>query len=70
MCILRTTAEFLYVRLHDPEDGNLYGSYSGDDLRWWADWIAEWTSTGRDVYGYVRNDGPGNASATPDTCGI
>ena len=67
-CILRTTAAFVYVRLHGPDAGHLYaGSYTNDDLRWWADRIREWQGTGRDVYAYFNNDGEGNAVRNADT---
>lgn len=59
-CVLRTTAPFVYVRLHGPDPNHLYGgSYSSDDLRWWAARIREWA--GRDVYIYFNNDGGGFA---------
>jgi len=61
-CVLRATAPFVYVRLHGPDDGVLYaGSYSEDDLRWWADRVGEWVGSGRDVYVYFNNDGYGHA---------
>jgi uncharacterized protein YecE (DUF72 family) len=61
-CVLRATAPFVYVRLHGPDPGHLYGgSYSDDDLRWWADRIGEWADQGRDVYVYFNNDGHGYA---------
>ena len=61
-CILRATAPFVYVRLHGPDHNHLYGgSYSDDDLRWWADRIGEWLAKGRDVFAYFNNDGGGNA---------
>ncbi len=61
-CILRATADFVYVRLHGPDPGSLYaGSYSDGDLHWWADRINEWTSGGRSVYAYFNNDGFGHA---------
>lgn len=61
-CILRTTATFAYLRLHGPDDHNLYaGSYSDTDLAWWADRIREWDATGHDVFAYFNNDGDGNA---------
>jgi uncharacterized protein YecE (DUF72 family) len=61
-CVLRATAPFVYVRLHGPDSGSLYaGSYSEDDLRWWADRIGEWAAAGRDVYAYFNNDGEGHA---------
>jgi uncharacterized protein YecE (DUF72 family) len=52
-CVLRATARFVYVRLHGPDPHHLYaGSYSEDDLRWWADRIREWTDSAREVYLY------------------
>lgn len=61
-CVLRATAPLVYVRLHGPDHEHLYGgSYSDDDLRWWADRIREWSDGGRDVLAYFNNDGEGNA---------
>jgi len=61
-CLLQVTAPFVYVRLHGPDTEHLYaGSYSDDDLRWWADRIGEWAADGRDVYAYFNNDGYGYA---------
>jgi uncharacterized protein YecE (DUF72 family) len=67
-CILRATAGFVYVRLHGPDTRHLYGgSYSDDDLRWWADRIREWDQQQRDVFVYFNNDGGGNAVRNADT---
>lgn len=61
-CILRATAETVYVRLHGPDHSALYaGSYSHADLAWWAERIREWESGGHSVYAYFNNDGEGNA---------
>jgi uncharacterized protein YecE (DUF72 family) len=61
-CILRATADFVYLRLHGPDGNYLYGgSYSDADLRGWADRIREWTTSGRSVYAYFNNDGGGHA---------
>jgi uncharacterized protein YecE (DUF72 family) len=61
-CVLRATAPQVYVRLHGPDHDHLYaGSYSDDDLRWWADRIREWQADSREVYAYFNNDGGGNA---------
>ena len=61
-CILRATAPLVYVRLHGPDHEHLYaGSYSEDDLRWWADRVREWESAGHSVYAYFNNDGEGHA---------
>jgi uncharacterized protein YecE (DUF72 family) len=61
-CVLRATADFVYVRLHGPDAQHMYaGSYSEGDLRWWADRVGEWRSQGRDVYAYFNNDGDGHA---------
>ena len=61
-CVLRATAPFVYLRLHGPDREHLYGgSYSDDDLRWWADRIREWQAAGKEVFVYFNNDGGGNA---------
>jgi uncharacterized protein YecE (DUF72 family) len=61
-CVLRATANFVFVRLHGPDREHLYaGSYSEADLRWWGDRIGEWRSQGRDVFAYFNNDGYGHA---------
>lgn len=61
-CVLRSTAPFVVVRLHGPDHDHLYGgSYSDDDLRWWAARLQEWEATGKDVFAYFNNDGHGNA---------
>jgi len=61
-CVLRATAPFVYVRLHGPDREQLYaGSYTEEDLRWWAARIREWAGAGRDVFAYFNNDGGGNA---------
>ena len=61
-CVLRATSDLVYVRLHGPDPDTLYaGSYSDDDLRWWAGRIAEWTAQDRDVLVYFNNDGHGHA---------
>ena len=61
-CVLRATSDLVYIRLHGPDQGSLYaGSYSSDDLAWWADRVREWEGQGRRVYAYFNNDGGGNA---------
>jgi uncharacterized protein YecE (DUF72 family) len=61
-CLLRATAPFVYVRLHGPDRQHLYGgSYSDDDLRWWAARLHEWVQMGKEVFVYFNNDGEGNA---------
>jgi uncharacterized protein YecE (DUF72 family) len=60
--VLRATTDAVYVRMHGPDSESLYaGSYSDDDLRWWAERIAEWHEQGRDVLVYFNNDGHGYA---------
>jgi len=52
----------VYVRLHGPDPAHLYGgSYTDQDLRWWAERIHEWDGAGHDVFAYFNNDGDGNA---------
>jgi uncharacterized protein YecE (DUF72 family) len=67
-CVLQATAPFVYVRLHGPDHHHLYaGSYSDDDLRWWADRIREWVAQGCDVFAYFNNDGSGHAVRNAET---
>ncbi len=67
-CVLQATAPFVYVRLHGPDPQHLYGgSYSEDDLRWWADRIREWQAMSRDVFAYFNNDWEGTAVRNADT---
>ena len=61
-CVLRSTAPFVYARLHGPDHKHMCaGSYPDADLYWWAGRIGEWAMTGKDVYVYFNNDGEGNA---------
>lgn len=54
------TADFMYVRLHGDEE--LYASgYTDESLDRWSAKIADWASTGRDVYVYFDNDVKGYA---------
>ena len=66
-CVLRATSSLVYARLHGPDRSSLYGgSYSDDDLRWWADRIREWEAQNREVLVYFNNDGGGNAVRNAD----
>ena len=67
-CLLRATTNVVYLRLHGPNPDQLYaGSYSDNDLRWWADRIREWHIGGHDVYVYFNNDGHGHAVRNAQT---
>ncbi|MHA7652548.1 DUF72 domain-containing protein [Mycobacterium sp. ML4] len=61
-CIPCATTDLVYIRMHGPGQDTMYsGSYSHDELRAWADRIAEWTSEARDVWMYFNNDLGGHA---------
>lgn len=67
-CILRATGSFVYVRLHGPDRERLYaGSYSAQDLYWWAERIREWDKMKREVFVYFNNDGGGEAVRNAET---
>ena len=69
-CVLRATTDAVYVRMHGPDSESLYtGSYSDDELRWWADRIAGWDAHGRDVLVYFNNDAHGYAVQNALTLG-
>lgn len=53
--ITETTADFVYARLHGPEE--LYASgYTDEGLDLWAGRVGGWLDGGRDVYMYFDND--------------
>ena len=61
-CIAVATTDFVYVRMHGPDTAAAYaGSYSGEELRRWAEVIRAWISESRRVLVYFNNDGNGNA---------
>lgn len=61
-CIPRATTDLVYVRMHGPGQDSMYaGSYPVDELRCWAERIAEWTAQSRDVWMYFNNDLGGHA---------
>ena len=61
-CVPRATSDFVYVRMHGPEQDSMYaGSYSDDELRRWADRIAEWHARGPRRVVYFNNDLGGHA---------
>lgn len=61
-CVPRATSDLVYVRMHGPEPASKYtGSYTDDDLRWWADRIKTWDAQGRNVDVYFNNDLGGHA---------
>ncbi len=54
------TARWVYVRLHGP-GGKYQGSYMPEVLRKWAERVAAWRASRRDVYFYFDNDDSGYA---------
>ena len=61
-CILRATTDFVYVRMHGPDQRHLYaGSYSDADLSVVGRPRREWSAAGQDVFAYFNNDGDANA---------
>jgi uncharacterized protein YecE (DUF72 family) len=59
-CLLRSTAPFVYIRLHGV--ARAYGScYSERELQWWAEQILGFIEGGKEVYAYFNNDAFGYA---------
>lgn len=57
---IQVTADFVYMRLHGPEEG-YRGSYDDQTLKEWARRIRGWLDEGRDVYCFFDNDQEANA---------
>ena len=53
------TADFTYIRFHGPTSAKYFGSYSDQELRWWARRIERWRL--KEVYAYFNNDPGGEA---------
>jgi uncharacterized protein YecE (DUF72 family) len=58
---VRVTGDFVYLRLHGPNERAYTGSYSDKALDGWADRIDAWRGEGLDVYAYFDNDEAGYA---------
>jgi uncharacterized protein YecE (DUF72 family) len=56
-----TTADFIYVRLHGPEEA-YNGQYDIKSLRDWASLFSEWRAEGKEIYCYFNNDMNGYAA--------
>ena len=52
---VRATAPFVYLRFHGSGQMYYY-RYTDDELRYWREVIARFTSEGRAVYAYFNND--------------
>ncbi|PXX90797.1 DUF72 domain-containing protein [Marinobacter vulgaris] len=50
------TADFVYVRLHGPEERAYTGSYDGRTLAGFAQRFVNWEREGKDVFCYFDND--------------
>jgi uncharacterized protein YecE (DUF72 family) len=61
-CLPLATSVLVYIRMHGPPQDSIYaGSYTDDELRLWADRLAEWSDEGRRVLVYFNNDLGGHA---------
>ena len=54
------TADFVYVRLHGPEDA-YQGSYSTQQLSGWAGAFSTWSNQGKEIFCFFDNDQAGYA---------
>lgn len=57
---IKTTADFIYIRLHGPEQ-KYQGKYTDDQMQKWAEDCKRWASEGIDVFLYFDNDQNGYA---------
>ena len=51
-----STADFIYIRLHGPEETAYSGAYDGRTLAGYARKINRWREEGKDVFCYFDND--------------
>lgn len=50
------TADFVYIRLHGPEENAYQGSYDGRTLAGWVQKMLRWRDEGNRVFCYFDND--------------
>ncbi|QPC81310.1 DUF72 domain-containing protein [Phototrophicus methaneseepsis] len=55
------TADFVYIRLHGPNETPYEGEYGNPALSGWAGAISSWLRQGKDVYCFFDNDQAGYA---------
>jgi len=55
------TADFVYVRLHGPQEQAYRGRYSRSALAGWAGAFATWRRQGKEIFCYFDNDEAGYA---------
>jgi len=60
------TADFMYFRFHGPKE-MFASSYTGTELRHWANAIKSFLGKRRDVYAYFNNDAGGHAPRDAQT---
>ncbi|MFA9460513.1 DUF72 domain-containing protein [Thiohalorhabdus methylotrophus] len=58
---LQVTADFVYVRLHGPEE-EYAGSYGDEALQAWGQRLREWQDQGKAAYVFFDNDEAGHAA--------
>lgn len=56
------TADFVYIRLHGPQQEAYRGQYDETTLREWAGAMRTWAEAGREVFCYFDNDEKGYAA--------
>jgi uncharacterized protein YecE (DUF72 family) len=56
------TADYIYVRLHGPDNQKYQGNYSKYQLNSWAEKFHKWTKEGKETYCYFDNDQNGYAA--------
>jgi uncharacterized protein YecE (DUF72 family) len=56
------TADFVYIRLHGPEESPYKGQYATKTLAGWSGEISAWSAQGTDVFFYFDNDESGYAA--------
>ena len=61
------TADYIYVRLHGPDNQKYQGNYSSHQLNSWADKFHKWSSEGKETYCYFDNDQNGYAAKNAAT---
>ena len=56
------TADYIYIRLHGPDNQKYQGDYTKNQLSSWAEKFHKWMKEGREIFCYFDNDQNGYAA--------
>ena len=60
-------SDYIYIRLHGPDNKKYQGDYTKHQLKYWAEKFHNWLKEGKEIYCYFDNDQKGYAAKNAAT---